>query len=121
VAALERDDCKTAISGALGSLDALKVRPAPYEILGYCDARLGQDSLAEAAMANAIERDPDNWETHYGMAIVRAAAGQDPMPQLRRARQLNPLEPIILEALHAMRGANPRQRERRAAGARLPI
>jgi hypothetical protein len=55
------------------------------------------------------------------MAIVRAAAGQDPMPQLRRARQLNPLEPIILEALHAMRGADPRQRERRAAGARLPI
>jgi tetratricopeptide (TPR) repeat protein len=121
IAAFERNECGPAISDALGSLSALKVRPAPYEILGYCDARLGQYQLAEAAMSNASNRDPDSWETHYGQAIVAAAAGKNPMPELREARRLNPLEPTILEAIDAMRGASPKQRERRAASARLPL
>ena len=121
ISAFDRDDCRAAISDALGSLSALKVRPEPYEVLGYCDARLGQYQLAETAMSNAIKRDPDNWETHYGLALVTAAAGHDPLPQLRQARRLNPLEPTILEAIDAMRGADPQQRRRRAEVARLPL
>lgn len=121
LADFDRGDCGGAISAALGSLDALKVRPEPYEILGYCDARLGQDELAEAAMEHAISRDPDNWEPHYGLAVVRAAAGRDPLPALYAARRLNPLELKTNELIRSMRGAGPREWERRAGAARLPL
>jgi O-antigen ligase len=121
VTAFDRNDCPAAIDEALASLDALKVRPEPYEVIGYCDARLGQDRLALLAMDSAISRDPDNWETHYGLAIARAAAGLDPMPELYRARELNPLEPLVLEAIASMRGMGPQAWKRRAAAARLPI
>ena len=99
VSAFDRGDCNAAINSALGSLDALKVRPQPYEVIGYCDARFGQDHLALLEMENAVSRDPNSWETHYGLAIVRAAAGLSPLPQLHLAKQLNPLEPLIREEL----------------------
>ncbi len=121
VSAFNRGDCNAAISSALGSLDALKVRPQPYEVIGYCDARFGQDHLALLEMENAVSRDPDSWEPHYGLAIVRAAAGLSPLPQLQLARQLNPLEPLIREELQSMSGKGPRQWKRRASLARLPI
>ena len=82
VSAFDRGDCSGAINSALGSLEALKVRPEPYEVIGYCDARLGQDHLALLAMENAVSRDPNNWEPHYGLAIVRAAAGLSPLAEL---------------------------------------
>lgn len=121
VAAFQRDDCAGAIDAALDSLDALRVRPQPYEIIGYCDAREGEHRLALRAMRSAVDRDPDSWETHYGLAIVRAAAGLDPRPQLATARRLNPLEPMVRDAARAMRGDDPQKWERRALRARLPI
>ncbi len=121
VVAFKRDDCGVAIDDALGSLDALKVRPEPYEVIGYCDARLGQNRLALMALDNAISRDPNSWETHYGLAIVQATAGLDPLPQLYRAKQLNPLEPTISDAIESMRSVGPQQWKRRARVARLPI
>ena len=122
VSAFDRDDCSGAINSALGSLEALKVRPEPYEVIGYCDARLGQDHLALLAMENAVSRDPNNWEPHYGLAIVRAAAGLNPLAELHRAKQLNPLEPLILEEIQSMSaGKGPQQWKRRADSARLPI
>ncbi len=121
VSAFDRGDCTAAINSALGSLDALKVRPQPYEVIGYCDARLGQDRLALLAMENAVSRDPNSWETHYGLAIVRAAAELSPLPQLYLAKELNPLEPLIGEEIGAMKGVGPRQWKRRATVARLPI
>jgi O-antigen ligase len=119
--AFHEGNCAAAINSALGSLEALKVRPEPYELIGYCDARLGQGELAEKAMENAVSRDPDNWEAHYGLALVRAAAGQDPMPELYASRRLNPLEPIVGEAIEILRGRGPREWEERAGMAQLPI
>jgi O-antigen ligase len=121
VSAFDRNDCGTAINSALDSLDALKVRPEPYEVIGYCDARLGQDHLALLTMENAVSRDPNNWETHYGLAIARAAAALDPLPQLRLARRLNPLEPMIQEEIRSMTNKGPLQWKRRAKAARLPL
>jgi hypothetical protein len=121
VAEFDRGECDGAINSALGSLDALKVRPEPYEIIGYCDARAGQNQLALLAMRNAVSRDPHSWETHYGLAIARAASGSDPMPQLYLARSLNPLEPIVQSAIRGMRGKGPAEWKRRARLARLPI
>jgi O-antigen ligase len=116
-----RGDCAAAIDSALGSLEILKVRPEPYEVIGYCDIRLGQGTLAVRAMRNAVDRDPDNWETHYGLALAEAATGGDPMPELAAARRLNPLETAVREAIAEMRGATPRQREERAVSTRPPV
>lgn len=121
VTEFDQGRCDRAIGSALDSLDALKVRPEPYEVIGYCDARVGQDQLALLAMENAVSHDPDSWETHYGLAIVRAAAGLNPMPQLRLARRLNPLEPSVEATIHAMDGKGPEEWKRRARMARLPL
>jgi O-antigen ligase len=117
----DANECDAAINSSLDSLDDLKVRPEPYEVIGYCDARIGQSKLAELAMENAISRDPDSWEPRYGLAIVQAAAGRDPMPALEAAKHLNPLEPLILEEVEAFKGVGPKEWERRANLARLPF
>jgi O-antigen ligase len=121
VAEFDRGECDAAISASLDSLDALKARPEPYEVIGYCDARLGQTQLSLLAMENAVDHDPNSWATHYGLAIVRAAGGLDPMPQLYLSRSLNPLEPLVRSAIRNMRGKGPQEWERRAKLARLPI
>ena len=91
-------DCPTAIAASIASSRALNVRPEPFEYLGFCDVRLGRPDLAVKAFKAAVRRDPENWRVHYGLALVRAANGQDPRPRLRLARQLNPLEAIVEEA-----------------------
>ena len=121
VEAFERGDCAAAIDAALASTEAMNVRPEPFEVLGYCDARLGDPRLGERAMRAGLRRDPGNWELHYGLAIVRGAGGRDPRPALRAARRLNPRG--ILVSREALRVPNGSRREWRrwASTARLPL
>jgi hypothetical protein len=112
-------DCARAVDRALDSVAALGVRPEPFIVLGYCDVRLGQRELALRALRNAVVRDPRNWEGHYGLALVRAAAGRDPRPQLDVARRLNPRESLVEETRRLL-GDDPRAWGRRALRARLP-
>jgi O-antigen ligase len=121
VASFEKEDCGAAIDSAQGSIDVLSVRPDPYEVIGYCDVRLGDPRLAEEAMEKAVDRDPDNWETHYGLALVRAAAGADPTAELEEALRLNPREAIVGETLRRMRGKSPERWEELAREASLPF
>jgi hypothetical protein len=81
--------------------------------------RLGRRDLAVRALDNAVGKDPRNWEGHYGLALVRAAAGRDPRPQLRVARRLNPREQLVTDARRLL-GDDPRAWARRALRARLP-
>jgi O-antigen ligase len=120
-AAFARGDCAGAVDSALGSIDALAVRADPYVILGYCDVRLGLPDLAVRAMDGAVARDPGNWETHYGRALVLGAAGLDPRPAARRALALNPLAPLAREAVRAFDTDDPRKWRKRALEARLPV
>lgn len=120
--AFDANECPASISASLDSIDALGVRPEPYELIGYCDARYGQYKLAEEAMESAISRDPENWEMHYGLGLVQAAAGKDPMAALREAKRLNPLEPMARRAVSAFEKAKrPAERERLAGKASLPL
>lgn len=121
VAAFKRGDCSAAIDSALSSLDALRLRPEPYMVIGYCDIGRGETDLALQAMRNAVERDPGSWETHYGLGLARASAGLDPRSQIATARRLNPLEPRAREAQRLLRGDDPQKWERRALEARLTI
>jgi O-antigen ligase len=120
-AAFALGDCAGAVDSALGSIDALAVRADPYVILGYCDVRLGLPELAVRATDGAVARDPGNWETHYGRALVLGAAGLDPRPSARRALALNPLEPLAREAVEAFATEDPQTWRRRALEARLPV
>ena len=121
VRAFDRGDCGTAVDRALAANKVLSVRPEPFEVLAYCDARLGQHELSLRAMDAALRRDPESWRLHYGRGIVRAAAGKNPWPSFREARKRNPRSNLLEEAWKNFDGANgPVNWRRRAATARLP-
>jgi hypothetical protein len=122
ISAFKGGDCETAIDQALSATSALGARPEPYAILAFCDVRLGKPALAERMMRNAIDRDPNNWVYHYGLALVLASNAQDPRAEIAEARRLNPREPRAIEAEEAFASTNnPKKWKRRALRARLPI
>jgi len=114
-------DCPTAIDAALTATERLGVRPEPWRILGYCDARLGQYALARRAMDAARARDPHNWQLAYGQAIVHGVSGEDALPFAREAVALNPLDPFARNLLRGLEGAKNAAARRRVAGqAQIP-
>jgi hypothetical protein len=119
VADLQRGDCRGAVDAALASAQALGTRSEPYELLGYCDARLGYGPLSIAMVNRAIEHDPGNWEYRYDLALVRAAAGRDPRPAIAAARRRNPLSGLLIRTSGSMATNDPRTWRRRAVAARL--
>ncbi|HEX8855958.1 MAG TPA: O-antigen ligase family protein [Thermoleophilaceae bacterium] len=122
VRAFKRGDCHKAADEALSSISAISARPQPFEILAYCDVRVGLDRLAITQMKKAVKRDPDNWEFQYGLALVTGAAGRDPRPPMRTSLALNPRDSLNQETARAFRKARtPRQWKRRALNARLPF
>jgi O-Antigen ligase len=119
--AFARGDCAGAVDASLGSLDVLRVRPEPFELIGYCDIRAGRPDLALAAMEAARERDPDAWQYAYGGAVARAAAGRDPRPAIAEAARLNPHEPRVRDLARALDSDRPARWRRAAARAKLPF
>ncbi len=114
-------DCAGASRDALSAIHTLSVRPGPYQVLGFCDSFFGQDRLAVAVLETAVARDEGEWESWYGLAFVRAAAGLDPRAAARKAYELAPHEPLTVEGIHLFGNGNPQKWERRAERARLPI
>ena len=108
-------DCAAASDDARSSISALGSRPEPYELLGYCAIRDGRPRQAIDEMQEAIERDPDNWSFHYGLALARGAAGLDPRPQALKARRMNPLEPLAKLAVERFATERPDLWKRRGA------
>ena len=122
-AAFKRGDCAGAVDGALDSLDALGVRPEPFELLGYCNLRAGREDLAVRAFVSARARDTKDWQYAYGLAVAQALEGTtDPRPAARLARRLNPRDVRTRELAAALaRGDGPRRWARAAARARIPF
>jgi O-antigen ligase/polysaccharide polymerase Wzy-like membrane protein len=120
--AYDRGDCTRAVDTARSSISALSNRPEPYEIAAYCESRSGSRQRSLATMKQAVDRDPDNWRYHYGVAMVLAAAGRDPRPRLREALRLSPREPVLRRTRIRVRGRDPRRwrAAARKAGLRLP-
>ncbi|MCA1688995.1 MAG: O-antigen ligase family protein [Actinobacteria bacterium] len=119
ISAFRLGDCNAAVRSALASVSAVAARSEPYEILGYCDARYGLRDLSLTMIQNAINRDPKNWEFHYDMAIVRAAAGLDPRREARIAQSLNPVNPLATGLAAAIR--RPDRRVWRAQALAAPL
>jgi len=101
----ETGGCTRASSAALSSIGWLDVRPEPYEIVGFCDLREGRPRQGVAAMEEAVSNDPGSWETHYALALARAAAGIDPRGEAERALRMDPYEPLTRQAAKQLRTA----------------
>ena len=110
-AAFHRGDCRAAIDDALPSRDALSVRAEPFELIGYCDLRVGRERAGGPGVRGRAQARP-------GQLALRLRPRRSPGPapgrtrvrEARDARRLNPREP---------RGARPRGRVRAMrAGAR---
>ncbi|HEX4305013.1 MAG TPA: O-antigen ligase family protein [Solirubrobacterales bacterium] len=114
-------DCAAASRDALDAIHTLSVRPGPYQLLGFCDARGGQHGLAVKMLETAVERDRGEWESYYGLALVQAAAGQDPRAAARKAYEMAPYEPLAEEGVELFSRGNPQIWKRRALSARLPV
>jgi O-Antigen ligase len=119
-AALSDGNCQSTVSNGLSSISVLSVRPEPYELIGLCDVRLGANALAVRMERSAVDRDPNDWEFHYALAIVEAAAEIDPRAAARRAHQLNPREPLTQYALTLFDHGNPKIWRKRGLAAPLP-
>jgi HAMP domain-containing protein len=118
-AAFRAGDCPRTIDAALDSLSAIGQRAEPWELIAYCNVRLGQPELGIDAAEAAVKRDPDNWEYHYALALVRGAAGEDPRPAATDALRLNPEQPEAQRAAKALDTDRRALWERRAR--RLPL
>lgn len=119
IAALKVGNCRVAQTDANSALSAVSQRPTPYAVIAYCDIRRGRYRSATIALRRALQRDPHNWELHYGLAVARAGAGLDPRAAARRAAALNPYESLAHSAPFRFRGHNKRAWERAARRAPL--
>lgn len=117
----EEGNCGGASRKALDAIHTLSVRPEPYQLLGFCDSREGEHGLAVSMLETAIERDRGEWESYYGLALVQAAAGQDPRAAARKAYEMAPHEPLAQEGVELFSRGNPEVWKRRAQSARLPV
>ncbi len=113
-------DCRGAIDASLRSIDAVGQRPEPFEILGYCDLRLGARDLGVGAFEAAVARDPGNWTPRYGLAIAEALVGRDPRPEAEAALRRNPLEAKAQALVAAFERGGRRRWAREAARAHVP-
>ena len=122
VAAFKVGDCETAIDHALSATSALGARPEPYAILAFCDVRIGKPELADRMIRNAVDRDPNNWVYHYGLALVLAPRARIRDRRSRRPGGSTHREPKAIAAEEAFGSTNdPEKWKRRALRARLPI
>lgn len=119
--ALRDGDCEQASRDALAAAELVPARPQPFQVLSYCNSRAGEHGLAIEMAEAAIERDPQSWESHYGLALVLAAAGKDPRAAADRALALSPNAPLARDAKERFATDDPREWRRRATKARLPI
>jgi hypothetical protein len=111
-------DCPAAIHSARSASSALGVLPQPHEIVAYCEMRMGHPDVAVAEMNKALDRDPNNWSYHQGLAIALAAAGRDPRAEAREALRLNPLDQSTIDSAKRFSG---RDRARWKRGAALLV
>src|SRR3954451_1054015 len=121
VDAFQSGNCAKTIDEGLASISKIGSRAEPWELVGYCDSLLGASRLAIRAMQSAADRDPDDWEFRYALAIVSARAGLDPRPAARKALELSPREPLAKQAVAMFASGSRRSWARRARKAPLDV
>ncbi len=105
--AFAQGDCQAARGDSLSAISVLGNRPDPYEIIAYCDVRLGQPGAALAAIRKAVALDPGDWNYRYDLALVRAADGLDPRPAAEVAHEFDPREPLVQQEWALFQSGTP--------------
>lgn len=119
VAALGSGDCGAARSHAESALSAADTGPRPDEVLAICAARAGHSREAVRHAEAAVDHDPESWEPHFVLALVRGSAGLDPRPELQLARTADPSRELL--QLAAREFAVTRRESWRRAARSLPF
>lgn len=88
-------------------LNPLSARPDL--VAGTIAVRDDRPGEATAAFARAVSREPTNWYARLELGTLELAAGESArgIAELRRARALNPREPLIATALRRARSDAP--------------
>jgi Flp pilus assembly protein TadD len=78
----------------------------PELVAGVIALELGRSALAERRFAQALERDDDDWFAWFGRGLAASAMGTRARARqdYRRARALDPAEPLVREALERLNG-----------------
>jgi tetratricopeptide (TPR) repeat protein len=81
----------------------------PAETEGLIAARSNDNARARAAFERAIDRNPDNWYSHFELAVVQSASGRKAAAraELGAAQRLNPLEQVLAVAAGTLRKGRP--------------
>jgi hypothetical protein len=93
---LEARDCAGAVDEAQAARAVLHHQPEPPAIMAICAAAAGRHREARYAITKAIDLDPRDWQYRFDLAVLNAAAGQDPSRAIAAARQLNPRSSALL-------------------------
>jgi hypothetical protein len=100
-------NCRAATSAATSSISIVGVNAQAFEILGYCDIRDKMPNLAVAAINKATSLDPNNPDYALDLAVIRAAAGLNPLSAARKAVSLNPRDADAQTVWQSLRSAKP--------------
>jgi hypothetical protein len=107
--AYNEGDCNSAARSAVSSIAIEGSQPKPYQVLGFCDVADGRPKLGVTAMQRAVSLDPGNWNYRFGLAIMKAAAGQNPRAAARKALSLNRWDPLVQNEFKTLMRAQPSQ------------
>jgi hypothetical protein len=96
-----REDPANALQRLARASDFNPLSARPDLTAGVIAIDLRQPALAHERLDAALEREPDNWFALLLRALAEADEGDRAAARadLRRARELNPLEPLLREAL----------------------
>jgi len=98
---------RVATDDALSSVSILGIRPEAYELIAYSDLHRDMPGLAIRAMRKAVSLDRNNWNYAYGLALMEAAGGLNPLPEARRALTLDPREQLAQVEWETFKGDTP--------------
>jgi hypothetical protein len=107
LAALGGGDCASAEQRANAALDAQGDSARAHHLRAFCFIHDRRWRAAVDDMTVAVSLDPANWELVHGLAVARAGAGLDPLPQARRAVRLSPRSDLAAQTLRQLRRAGP--------------
>ncbi len=96
-AAAARGDLASAVNHAHTARSIEPFAASPYVQLGLLAEQQGEYEAAAEDFGNAIEREDRNWQWYYLRSRVEHEAGNEAaaLADLRRARELNPLESCL--------------------------
>ena len=98
--AVWRQDLDLAYARLDRAAELNRVAAAPLVLKGSIALRSRDLEEARRSLEAAIEREPDNWYAHFQLALVESLANAFPVAstEIRRARELNPLDPVVATA-----------------------